>query len=301
MSFRFKTPDLDREMREVAEAVLGQATQALDQVDPAGGTSVHRARKSCKKVRGLLGLLRPGLDKASRKESRFIGAAAARLGPSRDATVRLRTLDGLLTRYSQHISPAGFLPLKQFLEARESAAIRQLPESIDGFRNEIDAARARVDRWVLLKPNARTLRKSLHKSFADGRSAMTSASASDAHSEAFHTWRKRSKALWYGCRLLNPVWPERLSVEEADLHRLDELLGELNDIAVLLDLVTRKGEQALPSALGRQVLGLIGQDRCRDLRSEAFKLGRRIYAEQPDAYADRIAAYWQIWAAEHAL
>lgn len=277
---------------------MGQATQALDQVDPSGGASVHRARKSCKKMRALLRLLRPGLDKATRRESRLIGAAAARLGPSRDATVRLRTLDALLARYSQHVSPAGFLPLKAYLEHRESAAIRQLPEAIDRFRGEIEAARSRVDRWVLLKPGAKTLRKSLQASFSEGQAAMRAASEMNAPAALFHTWRKRSKALWYGCRLLNPVWPERLAIEETDLHTLDELLGEHNDIAVLLDLVERKGERALPANLGRQVLNLIGRDRCQTLRAAAFTLGQRVYAEHPEAYADRIAAYWRIWERE---
>lgn len=298
MSFRFKTADLDREMRVVAEAALTQATQVLTQVDPTGGTSVHRARKSCKKVRGMLRLLRPGLDKATRKQTRVIASAAARLGPSRDATVRLRTLDALLTRYSQHVSPAGFLPLKQFLENKESAAIRQLPESIDRFRTEIEAATARVDRWVLLKPGTRTLRKSLRASFRDGQQAMQAATRQGADPEAFHTWRKRSKSLWYACRLLHAAWPERLSLEETDFHQLDELLGEHNDIAVLLQVVERNAEQALPSSLGRQVLKLIGQDRCRQLTTTAFSLGQRVYAEQPEAFADRYGAYWGIWSQE---
>ena len=35
--------------------------------------------------------------------------------------------------------------------------------------------------------------------------------------------------------------------------------------------------------------------RHQELRSKALALGKRFYAEEPDAFCDRLGAYWEAW------
>jgi CHAD domain-containing protein len=253
--------------------------------------AIHGARKDLKRLRTLLRLLRPGLPRAlyAHASGRFRDAGRA-LSASRDAEVKLRTLDALAA--GRDDLAAGALEAWRKILARDreaasspaaEAAVAEAADLIGAGLAEIEAWEEREDGWALL--DAGVLR-----AYQRGREAMAAAQR-EGGEERLHEWRKRAKDLWYALRLLGEAWPPVLDPAAEEAHALSDLLGDHHDLAVLrADLRQRRlGEEetrALEAAIDR---------RQARLAAAALELGRRLYAEPPKAFRRRLRAYWRAW------
>lgn len=142
------------------------------------------------------------------------------------------------------------------------------------------------DNWRSVGPN-------LNRTYERGRKALKDAYRHPSD-EGFHEWRKSVKDLWYHLRLLDPLWPGVMKALAAQAGSLADLLGDEHDLAVL-----RQTLAAEPDAFGTPgdvdaILELIGRRR-EELRADARLLGRRLYADKPAVFTDRLGAYWEAW------
>jgi CHAD domain-containing protein len=148
---------------------------------------------------------------------------------------------------------------------------------------ELDRMQLPDDGFGLIEPG-------LLRVYARGRAALAGLTP-DAGDEAVHAWRKRAKDLWYAYRLLVIAWPEGMEPLVSEAHRLSDLLGDHHDLAVLrADAHRRRFAFAGDSLEGLDALTV----RCQsELLAEALPLGRRLYAEKPNAMARRMRVWWR--------
>lgn len=287
--------DPDREpVEEVRRVARGRADSAVSGLRGSdSGTragAVHTARKDMKKMRAVLRLIRGGMGKKDyRAENERFRDAAGKLSDARDAEVLIGTLESLLDRY-----PEDGPPLEAFREeldqrrhdaaghGGEDAVERHVSEAAD----EIAAGRELIDRWKLNKSGWELFEPGLRRSYRDGRRALAEVEQEPA-SEAMHEFRKRVKDLWYSMRLLRDAWPAGLEGVADEAGLLSDLLGDYNDLSVLLtEVEVHQGEEDLST------LGGVATERQIELLAEALPIARRLYVEQPSAFAARIGAYW---------
>lgn len=274
----------------------GRAEKALERLreSGAGGAetadAVHGARKDMKKLRTVLRLLRDEVgDKRYRRENaRFRGAGRA-LSATRDAEVKLGTLESLAD-HRDDLPAEAVSAWRKILErdrdaaanaARDQPAVAEAIELLEAGLEEIEGWELAGDSWDLVDPG-------LRRTYRRGRRAMKAAKTGRDEA-AFHEWRKRAKDLWYELRLFSDAWPGPLRATAEEAHKLTELLGDHHDLALLReDLHERNlGEAeapALEAAIGR---------RQEELAAAAFPLGRRLYAERPKAFSRRLRRYWE--------
>jgi CHAD domain-containing protein len=153
---------------------------------------------------------------------------------------------------------------------------------------EIAAGAEGIPEWPLERSDWKLFEPGLYRSYRDGRAALKAVSKDDPPSAAMHEFRKRVKDLWYEMRLLRDCWEAGLSgvVDEAGL--LSDLLGDYNDLSVLLDEIAERGEDGEDlSALAK-----LAAQKQQQLLEQALPIARRLYAEKPDAFTARIGAYW---------
>ena len=272
--------------REQLDDAVAQLAGAGD--DPAD--AVHEARKDLKKTRALLRLVRPALGtSAYRQENATLRDAGRALSGERDAVALVATAEQLAERY------AGRLPAEAFAELRDGLAAQGAERGGDGAaaREAVLAtlrdAAARVDAWPLERCDWATVVAGATRAYARGRDAFAVARA-DPDPELVHAWRKRAKDLWYHRRLLTPVWPEVLGAEAEEAHRLTELLGDDHDLAVLAAWIDGAAPLAPLADAERPALRALAEERGAELRAGAARLGRRLYAESPKAFARRLDA-----------
>lgn len=280
MAFRLSRRDLPSEgARKLADEELSAAIARLRGQEGSPDQRVHAARKSIKRVRALLRLLRSSMRKGRfRADNVALGDAARGLSAARDAAVAIATFDHLVSEPDTLL-----VAVRQDLVARsgdagaapDEATLHGAAEALEQLRPRLVADLGELD-WDVLAAG-------LEASYAGGRVAMRAAFAAP-HDEAFHAWRKRAKDLWYQAQVLEGSCPPQLRALSEMLAELGDLLGEDHDLAVLA--AAAAASPALEERLGK---------RHDELRRAAGQLGRRIYAERPRAFLRRLRVYWQVW------
>lgn len=287
-----------RSLTAAQDLVRGGASGASDPLaDP-----IHDARKRFKKLRALVALVRTDLGAARAKAlDRRFRDAGRHLSALRDAGVLTGTLAALEAASPERGAKKAFRSARKGLAAQGQDALA--PEAVlEGLAAALEVLQGLeedlagwplTDRWKALSPN-------LKRTYKGGRRALVQAYAApngrgtDGGDERFHTWRKAVKRLWYHLRLLHPLWPEVLAVHAAQAGALADLLGEENDLAVLSRTLQAEPER-FGGAASVQALLELSSYRRHALRASAYPLGRRLYAEGPQPFVERLEGYWGAW------
>jgi CHAD domain-containing protein len=280
-------------MRRVALGRLDSAAEQLREaeraVDPSA--SIHAARKDLKKLRAAIRLLRRELgEELYRAENERYREAGRALAPSRDAEVKVETLEALRERCAGRLAPA---VTDEWLAALRQERERALAPGRAGDRIALALATVeqgvpRVEAWPLETESWKLLAPGIDRAYRRGRREMRRAAA-DPSGTGMHEWRKRVKDLWYQLRILRDDRPEALaeSLEQAD--RLADLLGAHHDLTVLRgDLLGR--DVAVPHR--PELVAAIGE-RQAALAAQAFELGGRLYARKPKAFRRKLRRGWK--------
>jgi CHAD domain-containing protein len=277
-----------------ADSALGQLREAELVDDP--GACVHGARKDLKKLRAVVRLLRRELgEDLYRAESRRYRDAGRQLSATRDAEVKLETLDALAERSPDLLGSGAVGEWRERLERERAAAVADAHggASIAIARNAVEAGHGRIAAWPLRTDSWKLVGPGVERSYRRGRKAMRGAAA-DPGGESLHEWRKRAKELWYHLRLLEAALPPSLagSVERAD--RLAEALGVHHDLTVLReDLSGRE----LPTPRRPAPVEAI-ERRQDELAAAAFEQGEPLYARGPIAFRRKLRKGWKNWRAD---
>ncbi|MGN6217573.1 MAG: CHAD domain-containing protein [Solirubrobacterales bacterium] len=291
-------PDRSYELREDEELgaglkriAAGRAEKAIERLrdEDDRAEAIHGARKDMKKLRTVLRLVQSELPKdLYREEMRRYRDAGRALSASRDATVKLKTLDGL-TEEGGELPREAIESWRQILD-RDREAAANVGGDERAAIDLIEAGLASSRRWPLEGDSWKTIDGAVGRTYRRGLQAMRVA-AGEASEEGFHRWRKRAKDLWYELVLLGPAWRGPMEAAAGEAHRLTELLGDHHDLALLReDLHERQLGEREAAALEGAIF-----KRQKDLAGEAFGLGRRLYAEKPKAFERRLRRYWEAW------
>jgi CHAD domain-containing protein len=294
MAYRLQLDDdllatsLRHAIREQIQHAAGSVRARKDR-DPV--EAVHEARKSIKKARSALRLARASMGrKAYRAEMRALRDVGRELSGAREADVMVQTLDKLTERAVGRIPEAGLKTLRAHLveESERSRVASTRRRAM--LARRLEAIDRQAEEWALDGFDWPAARKAMKRSYRAGRRGL--ATVEDAPTtEGMHEWRKRVKDLWYHQRLVRDVWPELMKRQASEAHELTDILGDDHDLALLRAMVAGdRGAAALTPADLEPLVEAIDERRA-ELLAEARRLGRRLYAERPKAYAARLDAY----------
>jgi CHAD domain-containing protein len=293
MAFRLKQgASISSEIRRIVLKQLEAAISELHSVgDPQSDDAVHDARRRIKKIRAIIRLVRPVLDKAYRAVDRDLSTVSRLLAPVADGRGIVETLKEIEHRY-----PAS-LP-KRTLEVARAGVLR------NGARADGDAhargilkmaagtlrsERNRVKRWQIRGDGFRAIAPGLEESYRRARRMMlvTWSKPKPSH---FHTWRRYVKDHWFHIRLLEGRCGNHLVAYERRIEALDGILGEYHNVILLRELLVTDG--SLPRVEAARCLRVVARYQ-RLLRRHAEILGARIYTERPRRFVRRVRHLWR--------
>jgi len=273
----------DESFRAVARSQLDEALNGLDSDDTNGRSVVHEARRRCKKLRGLLRLVRPGFAGFAR-ENAAIRDAAALLSHLRDAEVLQHTVTDLA---AWRPGPA----LERIAERLGAEHDAQQAQRLGEFRLHLAAVRERLPEWTLKRSGHDAAIPGLRETYRKARRLMRRAHRTH-HPVDFHEWRKASKNHGFHLDLLKKVAPDMLADDLRVVEQLSMQLGLHHDLAVLSDAIGRNPER-FGDGGDVDVLRETVAARTGEIEAEAFRLGRQVFAERPRAVAERFSSYWR--------
>jgi CHAD domain-containing protein len=278
--------------------LLEQATRLLEDVASADKDleeAIHEVRKRCKRVRSVARLLRPHAEGLYRQENATFRNVARGLSPFRDADVRLKTFDELVSRAGESDR---FAALRKLMRGDDHHGQKELLEKqLSLTKEEAKAAQQRFENAHMPNDIAfKLIEPGLRSSYKRGRRAMSRAFAKGREID-FHEWRKRVKDLGYQMRILRELWPALLKRTRSELDKVGDLLGEEHDLTIVRNTAVQYADSDISKEDLRDLLTL-AERRKIELQAEAQAIGRRVYAERPRDFVRRIQIYWRTWHGE---
>lgn len=296
MPYRFKTSEsLQHGVRRIVCEQVDRALAELadTRLDRAG--TIHQVRKRCKKIRGVLRLVRSGLDAYARENGRYRDAARV-LSDLRDADALIDTCDALSTQSAGEMDAAKMQAIRAELATQRDAAmsdINRIDEYLRGFEAAIVAGRKSATTLAVDDNAYGVALEGLFKTYARARDAMDAAFEKPTR-EAFHEWRKRVKYHGFHVRLLGDVWPAMMKARRDELDTLGELLGDHHNLSVLQARLLEYPALHADDANLDDFIVCVDR-RTAELEDQSRPLGRRLFAEKPKHLERRFAAYLEIW------
>jgi CHAD domain-containing protein len=247
------------------------------------GEAVHNARKAMKRLRALLRSLRVAFPKKYREENRRISRAGQKISPVRDIHVQLRALGKL----KAGATPVGN-EIRHRLLRRQAAIVRKIPDLRETVRTMLDDSRQNLASWPFRNATADDLVAGLKRIYKQGRKAFKTACISRTPIH-LHEWRKKAKSLGYVLELIGGLVPAKMSRMKSSSEALSEALGDDHDLFVVLDAL-RTEHRDFPARDFKPLAKRIDSKRAK-LQKRAFTLGRKLYAEKPARFEQRVDRY----------
>lgn len=270
----------------LARVIAARCSQAAAAVRRAGeaedpAADVHEARKSIKKARSALRLLRGVLSEDEREAANSkLREASNALAGARDAEVKISTLEGA---WGLDPEPYGLTVWRIHLEGEAEGHRGELtPDRLAGVAAAIETVGAGF-RGRPLPASREEIAVNAGRSYRRGRRDLKRC-RKKGRAEDFHDWRKRSKDLRYQLEILLPLLPEEFDRARKGAERLADRLGDLHDLDVLLDdLDTREMDPDHRGQLRRAIAG----ERSR-LADECLEEGEKLYDGKSRRFTDRL-------------
>lgn len=301
MSYRLQPDEpLASGLKRIVQEQIDGAVGSLQSIDDDPHEAIHDARKRFKKVRAVIRLVRDELGPdVYRRENVCYRDAGRALSTIRDSYVRVVTVDALVGHFGDHLDDDAFQETRQRLLddhhtlSRRLVAQEEVPAQVIAT---IEEARPRIKALPIKREDYGAIGDGLHRVYKRGYRGLSNA-YEEPLPQNFHEWRKRAKYLWYHVRILNPLWPGFFDEWADQIHDLSDYLGDAHDFAELRAHIEVHPDLCPDDSERELLLGLVDRRRA-ELEAAAHPLGRRIYAEAPGDFLQRMAVYWQAWQSE---
>lgn len=281
-----KNKSIGKGLRILMRSELAECVHVLQQRNDSDlDHCVHETRKACKRVRGMLRLVRPAVGSAVfHYANGLIRDVARPLSELRDAAVLIATLDDVTKGESDFQLLESVAKTSEQLVARKKWIHDQLlhdPGPFQKIANILESL-CRADHvWAPKGVSQRDVLKGLRKTYQAGREAFRKTQV-ERSVESLHAWRKQAKYLRYQCEALGPLAPAAFEGLAKQANTLGELLGLDHDLAVLLASISAESIGD-PSQKATATLTQRIQQRRLALESEADVLGNQLFAPKPSS------------------
>lgn len=287
-------------VRRIAREEIDDAIHEIENPRTDTHKTVHQVRKNCKKIRGLIRLVRPYIPDAHQVENAWYRNASKRLSYVRDAQALIDTYDRLMDQYGEEVDRQSFGPVRRKLTLRLNEIADDnsgLDKKLSKVKARMEEGRERIPCWDLDGLEPKDLVDGLTKTYGRACEAAVTAykKPTDEH---FHDWRKCVKYHWHHMRIVRPIWEREVNARRKDSHELASMLGDDHDLTVFRETLEEEPE----AFSGQEIVDALcslAMRRQQELRTDAKRLGLRLFAESPRKFGKRFAAYIKAWQMEH--
>jgi CHAD domain-containing protein len=294
VGFRLKSGQaISSEVRRIVLRQLDLATSELKSIgDPESDEAIHDARRRVKKIRAVIRLVRPVLDKTYRAGvDPDLRRVSKMLAPVADGQGVVETLNVLARRYRRALPRKAVAALRADLIEREKRidAKADAQHVLQKATRALRAQRKQIKAWKLTAEGFHAIAPGLKESVRRARHAMTAA-WTDPTPRHFHSWRRYVKDHWFHVRLLEAHCGNHLIPIQRRLEALDGLLGEYHNLVLLREVLL--DDSALAPLDRAYCLRVVARYQ-RALRQQAQILGVRTYSEKPRRFVRRVKRLWR--------
>lgn len=285
-SIRFGIRRIIREQVNLILLSLGRSADNYDE-------EIHSSRKSMKKIRALLALIKFELGREEfRRINIFYRDIGRKLSGVRDLAVMMNFLVNLKKDAGIPNGKIDRILFELDEEYHQTKINRKLEDNIiTGIKNDLLSALKEIDEWQFSSTGFDVIKPGLQRVYSEGLGCMHTA-IENPLPENYHKWRKHGKYLWYSVKLLQKSWKNVLTEYSNSLEDLTESLGEAQDISQIRKYLTKKNIE--DGNDNNYLLAILAEKR-EALYQKAIPLGKKIFSENPESFTARMESYYKIW------
>jgi CHAD domain-containing protein len=282
-----KDESVSEGLRRVVTRELRTAAKELKAAGPSE-EAIHEARKSIKKVRAVLELMRPD-QMGTQLDRKLLRRAGHLLSPLRDADALFDSADTFCDQRRAKLSAQTCSAIRDVLKQHKQRLCTTATLEQAGRRaaKTLDRLRWSAEDWAWKRVGFPAFSRAVQRIYKKARRDMARAQVSKSARD-FHQWRKRVKTLWYALRLVEARVGRRRSL--ADLERLEAFLGEDHDLLTLRTHLDGSGRLRTSE---RARVGELLDERHAELRRKALSLGERVFKTTPKTFVREFRQQWR--------
>ncbi len=282
------------------------ATSRFYDGEEAFSDAVHESRKSTKRVRAVLRLVRGEVgDKIYKFEDEWMRDTGRMVGPVRDSYAVVDAF-AVLHRIYGHLLVDGALDeVRNRLVSRRDRLenrVMEDPHLVSGVVERLERAHGRYSNWATessgrsaypggIRDEFAAIGPGFRHTYESGRKQMVQAYKSPTP-QNFHEWRKNVKYLRHQMEVLTPLWPEVVVGMAITFERVGEMIGQDHDLSILLELL-ESDANLCPDPVEKSLIKALAGQRRSDLQLAARVLGRRVFTEDAGSLTGRLEVYWE--------
>lgn len=251
--------------------------------------SIHDCRKNFKKLRAVLRLVRSDLSPHFYKTHNIhFRNLSRKIAGLRDSFVIIEALENLLKSNNQKVDEfenlINFLREEYFQtknrilfqENQPQSVITSLNLSLDEFEN-----------LPKIEEGFAALGNGIKTIYSKGKYFLE-LTYSNPTSEVFHEWRKNVKYLWHLLQIIQPVNYQVIKRMTINFKKLSDFIGDEHDLHELQLLLINR------NVTNESLFRMINKKQF-ELRSDAWKLGEKLYEKDADEFTARLESYYKKW------
>ena len=275
--------------RRILTGLLGGIGEHLIAPSAISDSNIHEMRKTCKKLRALLRMIRPALeDDSFRILNGNIRDFARQLASLRDRKVMLDTLEHIDRHFAPVLHEQALAAVHEALRHNPvkhagAAAVAPDPATLQTQLAEILAVAGQTD---FGRVDSRNMLAGIADCYRRGRRALARMEASPDTGNG-HALRRQAKYQYYQLHMLDAWNGAELKSAINDFHRLEDTLGKDHDLAVLEETLATHPDLC-PDRVRRELLHALIESRRIALLSKAMRIARALYHLKPGKYRRRL-------------
>jgi CHAD domain-containing protein len=260
------------------ESTIRSAIRSAGLVRSDHVRAVHEFRKSIRRSRALIRMMRPVLSRRSRRQIDVALKSAHRAtSGQRDNDVLMAALE--LANLA-HTPLAASLTTKTAMTRSE---INRVEKTLRWGIRTIAGLPQRLAEALPEKVKKKQLYAGIANSYSSARNdyRRTRTVADPTH---IHAWRKRNKDVMYQMEFLSALGSQRAAKARKQHAKLSGQLGELTDLHLLRDYIENVEQ---PAAQRIRVMETFNRQ-LADRLGRSLALGSKLYGRSPGKFADRL-------------
>ncbi|NBX77502.1 MAG: CHAD domain-containing protein [Proteobacteria bacterium] len=292
-----KSEPIESSLKTILVSGIKDAANVLSLSQGLHREQFKQARKSLKKARAVLYLLRDSISESKfSEEEKNLRKLSRTFRDVRDAHITEEVFMAFSKTHQKELSQEDWAEIMQALVAESKKTVETVFQEEKKLKEAIALLQAAMERIPEIKIKGSpwdSIEECLRSTFLE--CFEYSEACRDTHEEEyFVAWRKAVKFL----RLEIDFFIEALSPEikkwNQELHVLSDTLGEYQDLTLIEDQI-QDCEESIKNKKALNKLGKLIHERKKNLRKIARKIGSEIFTYKPKAFVKDFSHSTKSW------
>jgi len=295
--YYIQSPFITNEIIRISSLIIDEGFAELKERELDDNIIVHNLRKRVKNLRALLRLIRKELGEDAFKKNNFMLRDLNRRSAALRNVFALITITGSMQQQNTNgdlIEPYNLLLSRLTNDFETIKSKTELSSLFNNYQDTLEKYNLRIIHMDFDKQSFRNIKAGLQIIYYGCVNSLQN-SLGTKDENLLHEWRKNVKDLYYCCLSLTPLWKPVISVYTKELKVLSDLLGDLHDLFELQIYIQSLTDNPFDFTGIFQIIEQM-QD---NIISNSVPLGKRLFAEDEEQFAQRIKSYYAAYRKEY--